>query len=97
MLHLIGAMTALAVIALSSFLLRALVRHTGGSAAWYQLGVLAATAAATAMPLIGTNLPAQMLEGASFTGLACLVMMMLPKVSLKELWGTEDKGKGKDK
>lgn len=93
MMYLIGAMTALAAIALSSALLCAL----GLPAAWRRLGVLAAATVAAAMPILDTNLPAQMLEGSSFTGLACLVMMFMPRVSLKEIWGIEDTGKSKDK
>ena len=93
--HSIGAMTALAVIALSYFTLRALVRHAGLPSVWGQLGVMAAATVAAAMPLTRC-LPAQMLEGASFTGFVCLWMMLVPRVFFKEIWG-ESSEEGKDK
>ena len=93
--HAIGAVAALAVIALSYFALRALVRHAGLPSVWGQLGVMAAATVAAAMPLIGTiNLPAQMLEGASSTGFVCLCMMLLPRIFFKEIWGeSSEEGK----
>ena len=49
--HAIGAVAALAVIALSYFALRALVRHAGLPSVWGQLGVMTAATVAAAMPL----------------------------------------------
>ena len=87
----VGAMTALAVIALSPVILCIL----GLPAVWRRLGVVMAAAMAAMTPVIGVPLPAQILAGASFTGLTCLVMMSVPSVSLKEILGMEDNGKDK--
>lgn len=85
----VGVMAALAVIALSPFILRAL----GLPAVWRRLGVIMAAAMAAMTSVISVPLPVQILEGASSTGLICLWVLLLPRVFFKEIWGTEEEGK----
>lgn len=86
MMYVVGAVAALAVIALSPFILRTL----GLPAVWRRLGVIMAAAMAAMTSVIGVPLPVQILEGASSTGLICLWVLLLPRVFFKEIWGISE-------
>lgn len=85
----VGVMAALAVMTLSPFILRAL----GLPAVWQRPGVVVMAIVAAMTPVIGVPLPVQILEGASASGLVCLMMLLGSTLPLKE--SVEKKGEDK--
>lgn len=94
----VGAVTALAVIALTSRFLRVVVRRAGASLAWQWLGVVAVSTAAFLMPLFHPTIPARMLEGVSWVGVLCLAVALWKPPSLADFWDFLSRtSKGEDK